>query len=79
MKVEYIYYVCQDCNYTGGSSDFSKVSQTQYDYDVNFGCPKCHSINVKKRIGITDVKKPSPKIEKLIRKSQKSSMGEKTI
>jgi Zn finger protein HypA/HybF involved in hydrogenase expression len=73
IKVEYAYYVCQECGYTSGSSDFAKISQTQYDYDVGFFCPKCHSIDVKKRVGMADVPIPSPKIEELIRKSQEFS------
>lgn len=70
MNVEYTYFICQDCDFIGGSSDFSFVDENDDDYDVDFHCPKCGSINVKKRIGATDVEPPSIKIEKLIRKCQ---------
>jgi len=71
MKVEYTYFVCQNCNFTGGSSDFSNIIESDNDFDTDFHCPICHSNNIKKRIGITEVNVPSLKIEKLIRKSQK--------
>ena len=70
MKVEYKYFVCQECGYTDGSFGFSKIHETKTDYDVNFVCPKCGSYKIKDRIGITDVKQPTLEIERLIRKSK---------
>lgn len=69
MRVEYTYHVCQDCDFIGGSFDFSFIDDSDGGYGVDFHCPKCGSINVKKRMGITDVEMPSMKIEELIRAS----------
>jgi predicted RNA-binding Zn-ribbon protein involved in translation (DUF1610 family) len=71
MKVEYKYFVCQDCGYTDGSFGFSKIHETENDYDVDFVCPACGSSKIKERIGIANVKKPSKKIEEMIRKVRK--------
>lgn len=70
MKVEYSYFVCQECDFIGGNSDFTFIEDSMDDYDIVFHCPKCGSIDVEKRIGITDVDPPSIEIEKMIRSSQ---------
>jgi Zn finger protein HypA/HybF involved in hydrogenase expression len=75
MKVEYNYYVCQKCDFTGGSSDFTFIHKAD-DYDIDFHCPKCGSIDVKKRLGITTVDPTSMEIEKMIRSSQSCTKGE---
>ena len=73
VEVEYKYFVCQKCGFIGGNSDFSHIYQTQSDYDVDFSCPKCHSIDIKQRAGQTKVelsvlKKIEEMIEKVVKK-----------
>lgn len=69
IKVQYTYFVCQKCDFIGGNSDFSFIDDSCGGYDVDFHCPKCGSIDVKKRVGIISIKPPSMEIERLIRKS----------
>ena len=69
ILVEYHYFVCQKCGFIGGNSDFSHISQTQFDYDVNFECPKCHTSKAKKRVGMIGIElAPLKLIESQIKK-----------
>jgi len=77
IEVEYPYFVCQKCGFIGGNSDFSHIYQTPDDYDVDFSCPVCHSIDVKKRIGLTKVDSlPLIRIESVIKDASVSSNKE---
>jgi hypothetical protein len=67
--VQYHYFVCQKCGFIGGNSDFSHVHQTPNDYDVDFRCPICYSINIKRRVGLTKVDStPLEDIELILKK-----------
>ena len=52
--IETYWFECQDCGFKGNSRDFTKIENAEDDFDVDFCCPKCKSINIKRRIGMID-------------------------